>query len=901
MRIGNGSPVTVREPIRAFAWLSAVAAIFVWLGVAPALEGTEFYEPVLVGSVTDSRIREISGMVSVTGHPLLFWTHNDSKDAARFFCVHQDGTVLAEVTVTGASNQDWEDSSKGPGPLPGLDYLYIADSGNNGRNRSDLKIVRVLEPTIDPERTGQRLSAPADVIPYKYPDGNFDCEAMVVDPDSGMIYLITKRSSKPSVYRFAHVRTGEAQQTILRLGDFPSSDLVTAADITADGQRLIVRNYSEIYEYTRAPNQPFQDIFFAPRRILPDSPSEAKSESICFDHREIGYLTTNEGNPAPIRRAYERVPQASCSAEVDPERFFFTRGDVVQHDDEGGPRAVNVADGAGILDIIDGELEIDCLDRADLQDDGVVDEDDVDVLLAALSRGLTSIRVPFRRPGLDTTSDDLPCLEEDVLRMVEPATQTWRYRLGNESVPDDWFEPLVDDSEWEEGVGGIGFGSANMETTIPRVTSTHTLFARGVFEFVPGQEREVLVLELDHNDGFVAYLNGVEVARDRLGEPGFTVPREFPATLHSGGRPADFYICPDLLVPGENVLAIEVHNRRTDDTTLFFRAGARALNPSEMLPPPSDAPAGDARMSFQVDPISPGSAGTALFFIDTDAKIRGFSFRIRYQDGIEVQIPRVLPAFSDRLITRSYRSAFSGTIGFAGVFRSEPGEGGVDLDGRPVLEFSVAASTEGMPAIQFSDRTTGTLPLLATVVDSDLNILETQTDNVFVDVSDSGLPVIDSIAGGEGRAGTNFFVVGRRFDSPKLSVLVCGANAEFLVVDDQTLRVTAPDCDQSGPASVSVCNEAGCAFRAAGFIYEPSGAQWIRGDANGDSAVDISDAIAILGNLFLGEEVSPACDAALDANGDEARDLSDAIFLLTFLFQGGADIPPPYPEPADCP
>lgn len=70
---------------------------------------------------------------------------------------------------------------------------------------------------------------------------------------------------------------------------------------------------------------------------------------------------------------------------------------------------------------------------------------------------------------------------------------------------------------------------------------------------------------------------------------------------------------------------------------------------------------------------------------------------------------------------------------------------------------------------------------------------------------------------------------------------------------------------------------------------------FIRGELNGDGLVDISDPIAILGYLFLGEPPPEDIEAA-DANADGEVDLTDSVFILNFLFNGGPMIPLPYPE-----
>ena len=73
----------------------------------------------------------------------------------------------------------------------------------------------------------------------------------------------------------------------------------------------------------------------------------------------------------------------------------------------------------------------------------------------------------------------------------------------------------------------------------------------------------------------------------------------------------------------------------------------------------------------------------------------------------------------------------------------------------------------------------------------------------------------------------------------------------------------------------------------------PVVATFVRGDANQDTRVDISDALKILFYLFAG--ASSTCPDALD--GDDSGDISltDAIYLLRYLFQGGDTLPAPFP------
>ena len=78
---------------------------------------------------------------------------------------------------------------------------------------------------------------------------------------------------------------------------------------------------------------------------------------------------------------------------------------------------------------------------------------------------------------------------------------------------------------------------------------------------------------------------------------------------------------------------------------------------------------------------------------------------------------------------------------------------------------------------------------------------------------------------------------------------------------------------------------------------ELSAEAFVRGDTNGNQLVNISDAVVLLGYLFLGGEPVTCLDAA-DSNDSGTINVADAAYILNFLFRGGAMLPPPYPNPA---
>ncbi|HVR75847.1 MAG TPA: PKD domain-containing protein [Planctomycetota bacterium] len=80
------------------------------------------------------------------------------------------------------------------------------------------------------------------------------------------------------------------------------------------------------------------------------------------------------------------------------------------------------------------------------------------------------------------------------------------------------------------------------------------------------------------------------------------------------------------------------------------------------------------------------------------------------------------------------------------------------------------------------------------------------------------------------------------------------------------------------------------------FIDPPFPRVFLRGDADGDRALSITDAVRILAYLFSGGAAPPCLDAA-DVTDRGRVDVSSAISLLNFLFLGGVPPMVPFPTP----
>ena len=153
--------------------------------------------PALNANLTDT-LNETSGLLWWNKQ---VWTHDDSGGQPDLYSVDvSNGGILKTVTVTNATNVDWEDIAQDD------KFIYIGDFGNNAHgNRTDLKIYRVKKADVK-----NNIAITASVIRFSYSDQtdftpqasnntNFDCEAMVVYGDS--LFLFSKNCASSTAYR----------------------------------------------------------------------------------------------------------------------------------------------------------------------------------------------------------------------------------------------------------------------------------------------------------------------------------------------------------------------------------------------------------------------------------------------------------------------------------------------------------------------------------------------------------------------------------------------------------------------------------------------------------------------------------------------------------------------------
>ena len=241
-----------------------------------------------VGAVMHPDINETSGLAASVLHPGAVYLHEDSGSASMFYAMDLGGAPLAELEISNVNAVDMEDLAIGA--CPEGSCLYIADVGDNLEQRDDYRIYRVAEP-----EAFTSTQTTATVIPFSYEDGSNNCEAFVVEPGSWDMYLLTKTSGTPGLYR---IDTVGVESVAKRLFDVPAPDgnLFTAADVRPDGQGLLVRTYGSLYYYAGSG----VEAALATEPCEAQVAEEAQGEAVAFIEGGLNYITVSEGDAAAI-------------------------------------------------------------------------------------------------------------------------------------------------------------------------------------------------------------------------------------------------------------------------------------------------------------------------------------------------------------------------------------------------------------------------------------------------------------------------------------------------------------------------------------------------------------------------------------------------------------------------
>jgi hypothetical protein len=282
--------------------------------------------PNVVANLASHGLPELSGMVASHAHSDLLWMHNDSGGEALIHPVIVGEPPLLPIALPGVDAVDFEDIARSRCPHTELECLWVADIGNNLLDRDELVLIRLLEPSLDPERSAG--IAPEDIasIRFRYPDEPVNAEALFVDPD-GTTFWILEKTSDVTVRLFR----GDASlvsevQTLVKIGTLQSPGMdvqdglgrmITGADMHPAGERVVIRTYTGSFEYVLPQPSAVDALVDAEPHLIAWGPlAESQGEAIAYAPTGDQVFTASENLLAPDP-SFQPLHAYSCQPELD--------------------------------------------------------------------------------------------------------------------------------------------------------------------------------------------------------------------------------------------------------------------------------------------------------------------------------------------------------------------------------------------------------------------------------------------------------------------------------------------------------------------------------------------------------------------------------------------------------
>jgi len=268
------------------------------------------YEVEYITKIKSNEIKESSGLANSPCQPEILWTHEDSEGDSFVFAISLQGDHIATFKVKDAENIDWEDIAiRKEGDRC---FLYIGDIGIGKGSRKNFTIYKVEEPKIDGKTYSSKQSPiwinKIGVIKISHPGGStrHDAETLLVNPQSGDLYILTKNMVGPStVYKLRANKLSENSiKTLEKIAEIemPSipSGFLTGGSISFDGRSVVLCDYFGAYELILPKDaKNFDEVWLqTPKKI--ELPKRKQGEAVAYSVDGKALFATSEGTEPPL-------------------------------------------------------------------------------------------------------------------------------------------------------------------------------------------------------------------------------------------------------------------------------------------------------------------------------------------------------------------------------------------------------------------------------------------------------------------------------------------------------------------------------------------------------------------------------------------------------------------------
>lgn len=167
--------------------------------------------------------------------------------------------------------------------------------------------------------------------------------------------------------------------------------------------------------------------------------------------------------------------------------------------------------------------------------------------------------------------------QQSVENVVFPKQSNWKYLDDGSNQGNAWYNLTFNDSAWASGAAELGYGEGDEATVVNWVNfnggKNPCTYFRSKFNLatLPLANQRVAI-KLKRDDGAIVYINGVEAVRDNMPSGPVTNETYATATVDGANETTYFthFIDASLLVQGENLIAVQIHQDRANSSDISF-------------------------------------------------------------------------------------------------------------------------------------------------------------------------------------------------------------------------------------------------------------------------------------------------------------------------------------------
>jgi hypothetical protein len=222
---------------------------------------------------------------------------------------------------------------------------------------------------------------------------------------------------------------------------------------------------------------------------------------------------------------------------------------------------------------------------------------------------------------------------------------SWRYNDSGANLGTAWRAAGYNDAAWPSGIAQLGYGDGDEATVLSWGSNSSnrriTYYFRRSFTVANPAAFSALAVRYVRDDGLVIYLNGVEIVRSNM--PSGTVTYTTRATTAISGTAESAWIESlvdrTLLVAGNNVIAVELHQQSATSTDISFNLELRATEAAAPVPtvslvsPADNGVVNNPAVTFTAQVTAPAGLESATLFLGGPPQTTVFTGPAQIEDA----------------------------------------------------------------------------------------------------------------------------------------------------------------------------------------------------------------------------------------------------------------------------